>query len=126
MRDTPEGGRIDGQACLRRYADIRRETDSEQPCCELPGTVNGFHVRQMQNQAAVQTACWHAGLHRHLEGKEWKMKTEQEKKEERYLISETAKLVGVESHVLRYWEEELKLPIRRNELGHRYLSLIHI
>ena len=50
------------------------------------------------------------------------MKTEQEKKEERYLISETAKLVGVESHVLRYWEEELKLPIRRNELGHRYYT----
>ena len=44
MRDTPEGGRIDGQACLRRYADIRRETDSEQLCCELPGTVNGFAV----------------------------------------------------------------------------------
>ena len=39
-----------------------------------------------------------------------------------YLISETAKLVGVESHVLRYWEEELKLPIRRNELGHRYYT----
>ena len=43
-------------------------------------------------------------------------------KEERYLISETAKLVGVESHVLRYWEDELKLPIRRNELGHRYYT----
>ena len=55
-------------------------------------------------------------------GMEVKMKTEQEKKEERYLISETAKLVGVESHVLRYWEEELKLPIRRNELGHRYYT----
>ncbi len=39
-----------------------------------------------------------------------------------YLISETARLVGVESHVLRYWEEELKLPIRRNELGHRYYT----
>lgn len=47
------------------------------------------------------------------------MKTEQEN---RYLISETAKLVGVESHVLRYWEDELKLPIRRNELGHRYYT----
>lgn len=44
------------------------------------------------------------------------------KKEEMYLISETARLVGVESHVLRYWEEELKLPIRRNELGHRYYT----
>lgn len=39
-----------------------------------------------------------------------------------YLISETARLVGVENHVLRYWEEELKLPIRRNEMGHRYYT----
>ena len=30
----------------------------------------GFHVRQIQNQASVQTACRHAGLHRDLEGKE--------------------------------------------------------
>ena len=59
---------------------------------------------------------------RRLKERKRLMKTEQEKKEERYLISETAKLVGVESHVLRYWEEELKLPIRRNELGHRYYT----
>lgn len=39
-----------------------------------------------------------------------------------YLISDAAKLVNVESHVLRYWEEELKLPIKRNELGHRYYT----
>ena len=33
---------------------------------------------------------------------------------ERYLlISDAAKEVQVESHVLRYWEEELHLPIRR-------------
>lgn len=38
---------------------------------------------------------------------------------ERYLINEAAKEVHVESHVLRYWEEELGLPIRRNEQGHR-------
>ena len=44
-------------------------------------------------------------------------------KETRYLISETAKLVQVEPHVLRYWEEELGLSIKRNEMG---LSLIHI
>lgn len=36
-----------------------------------------------------------------------------------YYISEAAKKVQVESHVLRYWEEELELPIRRNEMGHR-------
>ena len=28
----------------------------------------------------------------------------------------------MESHVLRYWEEELKLPIKRNEMGHRYYT----
>lgn len=39
-----------------------------------------------------------------------------------YLISDAAKLVDVESHVLRYWEEELQLPIKRNELGHRYYT----
>lgn len=38
------------------------------------------------------------------------------------LISDAAKRVQVESHVLRYWEEELKLPIKRNELGHRYYT----
>ena len=39
---------------------------------------------------------------------------------EHLLISDAAKKVQVESHVLRYWEEELKLPIKRNEMGHRY------
>ena len=43
-------------------------------------------------------------------------------KEERYLIKEAAALVGVESHVLRYWEEELKMDIRRNGMGHRYYT----
>ncbi|MCM1327466.1 MAG: helix-turn-helix domain-containing protein [Bacteroidales bacterium] len=38
------------------------------------------------------------------------------------LISDAAKEVQVESHVLRYWEEELHLPIKRNELGHRYYT----
>ena len=31
----------------------------------------------------------------------------------RYMIKDAAKLVEVESHVLRYWEEELELPIAR-------------
>lgn len=39
-----------------------------------------------------------------------------------YYISEAAKKVQVESHVLRYWEDELKLPIKRNEMGHRYYT----
>lgn len=43
-------------------------------------------------------------------------------KEECYLIKEAAAKVGVESHVLRYWEEELNMDIRRNEMGHRYYT----
>lgn len=42
--------------------------------------------------------------------------------EKMYLISDAAKQVQVETHVLRYWEEELALPIKRNELGHRYYT----
>ena len=51
---------------------------------------------------------------------------------ENYLINEAAKEVHVESHVLRYWEEELNLPIKRNPQGHRVYTredidrLIHI
>lgn len=37
----------------------------------------------------------------------------------RYIISDAAKMVDVEAHVLRYWEDELELPIERNEMGHR-------
>jgi len=43
-------------------------------------------------------------------------------KEKIYLISDASKKVEVESHVLRYWEDELKLPVKRNELGHRYYT----
>ncbi len=39
-----------------------------------------------------------------------------------YLISEAAKEVCVENHVLRYWEEELALPVKRNSQGHRYYT----
>lgn len=42
--------------------------------------------------------------------------------EVRYMISEAAKQVHVESHVLRYWEEELDLQIGRTEMGHRYYT----
>lgn len=38
------------------------------------------------------------------------------------MISDAARLIEVESHVLRYWEEELELPIARNEMGHRYYT----
>jgi DNA-binding transcriptional MerR regulator len=40
----------------------------------------------------------------------------------RYMISDAAAIVGVETHVLRYWEEELDLTIPRNEMGHRYYT----
>lgn len=39
-----------------------------------------------------------------------------------YMISDAAKKVQVEAHVLRYWEEELKVPAKRNEMGHRYYT----
>lgn len=46
--------------------------------------------------------------------------------DKRYIISDASKLVDVESHVLRYWEEELGIDIPRNEMGHRYYTDIHI
>lgn len=42
--------------------------------------------------------------------------------ETRYMISDAAKKVGVETHVLRNWEEELEIEIGRTELGHRYYT----
>jgi DNA-binding transcriptional MerR regulator len=38
------------------------------------------------------------------------------------MISDAANIAGVESHVLRYWEDELELDIPRNEMGHRYYT----
>ena len=43
-----------------------------------------------------------------------------------YLISDASRKVDVESHVLRYWEEELEMNIPRNEMGHRYYTDLHI
>lgn len=40
----------------------------------------------------------------------------------RYMIKDAAAIVNVESHVLRYWEDELELTIPRNEMGHRYYT----
>jgi DNA-binding transcriptional MerR regulator len=42
--------------------------------------------------------------------------------EVRYMISEAAKRVNLETHVLRHWEEELELEINRTEMGHRYYT----
>ena len=43
-------------------------------------------------------------------------------KKVRYMISDAANMMQVESHVLRYWEEELELDVPRNEMGHRYYT----
>ncbi len=40
----------------------------------------------------------------------------------RYMISDAARMVDVEAHVLRYWEGELEIDIARNEMGHRYYT----
>ena len=40
----------------------------------------------------------------------------------RYLISEMSKMLQLEPHVLRYWEEELEFDIARNDMGHRYYT----
>lgn len=40
----------------------------------------------------------------------------------RYMISDAARILALEQHVLRYWEEELDLNIPRNEMGHRYYT----
>ena len=42
--------------------------------------------------------------------------------ETRYIISDAAKMINVEPHVLRYWEEEQGMDIPRNEMGHRYYT----
>lgn len=42
--------------------------------------------------------------------------------EVRYMISEAAKRVNLEAHVMRHWEEELGLEIGRTEMGHRYYT----
>ena len=42
--------------------------------------------------------------------------------EKRYTISEASEKLNLETHVLRYWEEELNLEIPRNEMGHRYYT----
>jgi DNA-binding transcriptional MerR regulator len=45
---------------------------------------------------------------------------------EKYMIREAAKQVGVEAHVLRYWEKELSLDVPKNDMGHRFYSLQEI
>ena len=42
--------------------------------------------------------------------------------QEMYSIKEAAKALGVETHALRFWEDELELCIARNEQGRRIYS----
>lgn len=42
--------------------------------------------------------------------------------EKRYTVTQASEMLKVKSYVLRYWEEELELRIRRNEQGHRYYT----
>ena len=42
--------------------------------------------------------------------------------ERRYSISQAGRLVGVENHVLRYWEDELHLEIPRDRKNQRYYT----
>lgn len=58
--------------------------------------------------------------------REYKIDMEDKAMEKRYFISDASKMVDVESHVLRYWEEELLIDIPRNEMGHRYYTDFHI
>ena len=46
--------------------------------------------------------------------------------ERRYSISQASRLVGVENHVLRYWEDELHLEIPRDRKNQRYYTKLHI
>ena len=42
--------------------------------------------------------------------------------EQRYTVTQASQMLGIKPYVLRYWEEELSLSIRRNEQGHRYYT----
>ena len=42
--------------------------------------------------------------------------------ERRYQVQEAVRLIGVESHVLRYWEEELGITVGRTKQGYRLYS----
>ena len=68
---------------------------------------------------AIRTGC---GIMKEMEIISNYDRKERIMEERHYLISEMAKLLDTESHVLRYWEEELELQIHRNELGHRYYT----
>lgn len=46
--------------------------------------------------------------------------------ETKYMISDAAKKLHIEAHVLRYWEDELEMDIPRTQLGHRYYTEAHL
>ncbi len=51
---------------------------------------------------------------------------QQSEGKKKYLISEAAKILQLEPHVLRYWEEELELKIQRNQLGQRFYTEVEM
>ena len=42
--------------------------------------------------------------------------------ERSYQVQEAVRLIGVASHVLRYWEEELGITVGRTKQGYRLYS----
>ncbi|MCD8015613.1 MAG: helix-turn-helix domain-containing protein [Lachnospiraceae bacterium] len=54
------------------------------------------------------------------------MRESMENGQELYSVSETVQKTGVPSHVLRYWEDELHLSIRRSAQGYRIYSAENI
>lgn len=54
-----------------------------------------------------------------VQANETNRKQSQTPDEQPLLISDACKQLNMEAHVLRYWEEELQLPIMRNEQGYR-------
>lgn len=79
-------------------------------------------VRPWLNEMALaERGCSGAGKHRRRMAL-MQMRGESFMEETVYSVSEAVRLVGVESHVLRYWEEELGISIQRTSQGHRIYS----
>lgn len=90
-----------------------------------------FWVQNLSKRNSCISICeWYNVLERALyhshcyirKFTEFLMKEVMGMSETRYLISEMSKLLQLEPHVLRYWEEELGFDIGRNDMGHRYYT----
>lgn len=82
--------------------------------------INNFYTKETSLSVVVSFYIMRQNLSKNAKTERG---MEMETKQEMLLISEAAKQVKVETHVLRYWEEELQLPIKRNEMGHRYYTM---